>query len=188
MFFVSHKRAGDVVGKNLRIQLCTVLAEVIPKPHVYKELPADFFDDVYTFFFCFAFVEYAMTKQFAGQDWPSAKKFEYREVAFNRVDPTEHLHTQFVERAKTAVDWATIDEDKKKRSKLQNLAIDDAWAVVGILYGFIRQDDSHILVKSTKKIVDACTDGNQDHATRSRHSLLIAHQTIGRRIKERYVE
>ena len=129
-----------------------------------------------------------MTKQFAGQDWPSAKKFEYREVAINRVDPTEHLHTQFVERAKTAVDWATIDEDKKKRSKLQNLAIDDAWAVVGILYGFIRQDDSHILIKSTKKIVDACTDGNQDQASRSRHSLLIAHQTIGRRIKERYVE
>ena len=188
MFFVSHKRAGDEVGKNLRIQLCTVLAEVIPKPHVYTELPADFFDDVYTFFFCFAFVEYAMTKQFAGQDWPSAKKFEYREVAFNRVDPTEHLHTQFVERAKTAVDWATIDGDKKKRSKLQNLAIDDAWAVVGILYGFIRQDDSHILVKSTKKIVDAFGDENYDDATRSRHSLLIAHQTIGRRIKERYVE
>ena len=188
MFFVSHKRAGDEVGKNLRLQLCAVLAEVSPKLHVDTGLPADFFDDVYTFFFCFAFVEYAMTKQFAGQDWPSTKKFEYREVAFNRVDPTEQLHTQFVERAKTAVDWATIDEDKKKRSKLQNLAIDDAWAVVGILYGFIRQDDPHILVKSTKKIVDACTEGNQHGATRSRHSLLIPHQTIGRRIKERYVK
>ena len=188
MFFVSHKRAGDEVGKNLRLQLCTVLSEVIPKPNVDRELPADFFDDVYTFFFCFAFVEYAMTKQFSGQDWPLSKKFEYREVAFNRVDPTKNLHKQFVDRAKTAVDWATIDENKKKRSKLQNLAIDDAWAVVGILYGFIRQDDSHILVKSTKKIVDAFTDENHDDTTRSRHSLLIAHQTIGRRIKERYVE
>ena len=188
LFFVSHKRAGDEVGKSLRLQLCTVLAEVIPKPHFDTELPPDFFDDEYTFFFSFAFVEFAMTKQFSGKDWPSTKKFEYREVAFKRVDPTGNLHEQFVERAKTAVDWGTIDQNEKKRSKLQNLAIDDAWAVVGILYGFIRQDDSHILVKSTKKIVDAYTEENQDESTRSRHSLLIAYQTIGRRTKERYVE
>ena len=187
MFFVSHKRDGDEVGKNLRQQLFTVLADVVPKPNVEKELPLDFFDDEYTFFFSFAFVEFAMTKQFSGKDWPSTKKFEFREAAFNRVDRTGTSHKKFVERAKTAVDWATIDEDKTKRSKLQNIAIDDAWAMVGILYGFIRQDDPHLLVKSTKKIVDTYTVKNQNDSARSRHSLLIAHQTIGRRIKERYV-
>ena len=187
MFFAFHKRDGDEVGKNLRQQLCKVLAEVTPKPKFETELPPDFFDDEYTFFFSFAFVEFTMTKQFSGKDWPSTKKFEFREAAFNGVDPTGNLHKQFVAKAKTAVDWATIDEDKTKRSKLQNIAIDDAWAMVGILYGFIRQDDPQLLVKSTKKIVDAYTMKNQNDTTRSRHSLLIAHQTIGRRIKERYV-
>tara|TARA_B100001093_G_scaffold490749_1_gene530120 strand:- start:465 stop:1031 length:567 start_codon:yes stop_codon:yes gene_type:complete len=188
LFFVSHKRDGDEVGRNLRQQLCTVLAEVTPEPLVETELPLDFFDDEYTFFFSFAFVEFAMTKQFSGKDWPSTKKFEFREAAFNRVDQTGNLHRQFVTRAKTAVGWATIDEDKTKRSNLQNIAIDDAWTMVGVLYGFIRQDDSHILVKSTKKIVDAYAVKNQKDTTRSRHSLLIAHQTIGRRMKERYVK
>ena len=65
MFFVSHKRAGDEVGKNLRLQLCTVLAEVFPKPHVDRELPAGFFDDVYTFFFCFAFISLQIRCQLA---------------------------------------------------------------------------------------------------------------------------
>ena len=41
------------------------------------------------------------------------KKIECGKVAIDRVDPTENLHMQFVERAKTAVDWATMDEDKK---------------------------------------------------------------------------
>ena len=187
MFFVSHKRDGVQVGKNLQRHLCAALAKAINKSHPDIKLPDDFFDDEYTFFFSFAFVEFTMTKQFSGEDWPSTKKFEFREAAFNGVDPTGNLHKQFVARAKTAVDWATIDEDKTKRSKLQNIAIDDAWAMVGILYGFIRQDDPQLLVKSTKKIVDAYTMKNQNDTTRSRHSLLIAHQTIGRRIKERYV-
>ena len=47
---MSHKRAGDEVGKNLRPQLFTDLADVIPKPHVDTVLPAGFVDDVYTFF------------------------------------------------------------------------------------------------------------------------------------------
>ena len=39
--------------------------------------------------------------------------------------------------------------------------------------------------KSTKKIVDSFLVKNQHDATRPQHALLIAHQTIGRRIKER---
>lgn len=53
--------------------------------------------------------------------------------------------------ATIAVKWAIIDADKTKKTKLQNLAIDDAWGVAGILYGFVSQDDSHIYVKSRKK-------------------------------------
>ena len=53
-----------------------------------------------------------MTKQFSGHGWHS-KKIKCGEVTINSVDPTENLHMQFVERAKTAVDWATMDEDKK---------------------------------------------------------------------------
>ena len=55
-----------------------------------------------------------MTKQFSGQGQPS-KKIECREVAVVRVDLTENLRMKFVERAKTVVDWATMDEDKKKK-------------------------------------------------------------------------
>ena len=129
-----------------------------------------------------------MTNQFSGKDWSSAKKFEFREAAFNAADRKGHLHSQFVARAKTAVEWAKIDEDKTKRTELQNLAIDDAWAVAGILYGFVSQDDLHIHVKSTKKIIDSLSAKNKNKTTRPNHALLIAHQTIGRRIKERYVK
>jgi len=188
LFFVSHKRDGIKVGKNLQRHLCAALAKVINKSHVDIKLPDDFFDDEYTFFFSFAFVEFTMTNQFSGKDWPSAKKFEFREAAFNEVDRTGHLHSQFVARAKTAVDWATIDEDKIKRTKLQNLAIDDAWAVAGILYSFASQDDSHFHIKSTKKIFESLSLKNEHDTTSQSHALLIAHQTIGRRIKERYVK
>ena len=187
MFFASHKRNGDQVGKNLRRQLCTALAAVVNKSHVEMELPDNFFDDEYTFFFCFAFVEFTMKNQFSGKDWSSAKKFEFREAAFIAADCTGNLHNQFVARAKTAVEWATIDEDKTKRSKLQTQAIDDAWAVAGIFYGFVSQDDSHLHIKSTKKIVDAGLKKKRDFNNRPDHALLIAHQTIGRRIRERYV-
>ena len=152
------------------------------------KLPDDFFDDEYTFFFSFAFVEFTITNQFSGKDWPSAKKFEFRKAAFNAADRKGDLHSQFVARAKTAVEWATIDEDKTKRTKLQNSAIDDAWAVAGILYGFVSQDDSHMHIKTTKKIVDSFLVKNQNDTTRPRHASLIANQTIGRRIKERYVK
>ena len=74
-----------------------------------------------------------------------------------------------------------------QQSKLQNLAIDDAWAMAGILYGFASQDDSHIHIKSTKMIIESLSAKKQHNTTRSSHTLLIAHQTIGRRIKERYV-
>ena len=188
MFFASHKRTGNQVGKNLRRQLCTALAEVVNKSHFEIGLPDDFFDDEYTFFFSFAFVEFTITNQFSGKDWSSAKKFEFREAAFNAADSTGDLHNQFVGRAKTAVEWATIDDDKTKRSKLQNLAIDDAWAVAGVLYGFVSQDDSHVHIKSTKKIVDSYSVKHHDETTKLSHALLIAHQTIGRRIKERYLK
>lgn len=188
MFFVSHKRDGVQVGKNLHRHLCAALAKAINKSHSDINLPDDFFDDEYTFFFSFAFVELTITYQFSGKDWSSAKKFEFREAAFNAADRKGHLHSQFVARAKTAVEWATIDEDKTKRTKLQNLAIDDAWAVAGILYGFVSQDDLHIHIKSTKKIIDSLSAKNKNKTTRPNHALLIAHQTIGRRIKERYVK
>ena len=188
MFFVSHKRNGVKVGENLQQHLCAALAKVINKSHVDIKLPNDFFDDEYTFFFSFAFVEFTMTNQFSGKDWSSAKKFEFREAAFNAADHAGHLHSQFVARAKTAVDWATIDEDKIKRTKLQNSAIDDAWAFAGILYSFVSQDDSHFHIKSTKKIVGSSSLKNEHNTTNQRHALLIAHQTIGRRIKERYVK
>ena len=187
MFFVSHKRDGVQVGKNLQRHLCAALAKAINKSHPDIKLPNDFFDDEYTFFFSFAFVEFTMTNQFSGKDWSSAKKFEFREAALNAADCTGYLHSQFVARAKTAVEWATIDEDKTKRTKLQNLAIDDAWAMAGILYGFASQDDSHIHIKSTKMMIESSSAKNQHNTTRSSHALLIAHQTIGRRIKERYV-
>ena len=187
MFFVSHKRDGVQVGKNLQRHLCAALAKAINKSHPDIKLPDDFFDDEYTFFFSFAFVEFTMTNQFSGKNWSSAKKFEFREAAFNAADRAGYLHSQFVARAKTAVEWATIDEDKTKRTKLQNLAIDDAWAVAGILYGFVSQDDPHIHIKSTKKIIDSLSAKNQHNTARPSHALLIAHQTIGRRIKERYV-
>ena len=129
-----------------------------------------------------------MTNQFSGKDWSSVKKFEFREAAFNAADPAGHLHSLFVARAKTAVDWATIDEDKTPRTKLQHVAIDDAWAVAGILYSFVSQEDQHFHVKSTKKIVDLLSLKNDHNTTSQSHALLIAHQTIGRRIKERYVK
>ena len=188
MFFVSHKRDGVQVGKNLQRHLCAALAKAINKSHPDIKLPNDFFDDEYTFFFSFAFVEFTMTNQFSGKDWSSAKKFEFREAALNAADCTGYLHSQFVARAKTAVEWATIDEDKTKRTKLQNLAIDDAWAMAGILYGFASQDDSQIHIKTTKMIIDSLSAKNQHKTTRPSHALLIAHQTIGRRIKERYVK
>ena len=188
MFFVSHKRDGVQVGKNLQRHLCAALAKAINKSYPDIKLPDDFFDDEYTFFFSFAFVEFTMTNQFSGKDWSSAKKFEFREAALNAADCTGYLHSQFVARAKTAVEWATIDEDKTKRTKLQNLAIDDAWAMAGILYGFASQDDSHIHIKSTKMIIDSLSAMYQHNTTRPSHALLIAHQTIGRRIKERYVK
>ena len=188
MFFAPHKRIGDKVGKSLQRLLCTALTEVVDKSHDVMDVPDYFFDDEYTFFFSFAFVEFTIANQFSGKDWSSAKKFEFREAAFNAADRTGNLHNQFVARAKTAVEWATIDEDKTRRTKLQNLAIDDAWAVAGILYGFVSQDDSHIHIKSTKKIIDSFLVKNQHDTTRPRHALLIAHQTIGRRIKERYVK
>ena len=187
MFFVSHKRDGFQVGKNLQRHLCAALAKAINKSHPDIKLPDDFFDDEYTFFFSFAFVEFTITNQFSGKDWSSAKKFEFREAAFNAVDRAGYLHSQFVAKAKTAVEWATIDQNKTKRTKLQNLAIDDAWAVAGIFYGFVSQDDSHIRIKSTKRIIESLSAKNQHSTTRSSHALLIAHQTIGRRIKERYV-
>ena len=188
MFFVSHKRNGVQVGKNLQRHLCAALAKAINKSHPDIKLPDDFFDDEYTFFFSFAFVEFTMTNQFFGKDWSSAKKFEFREAALNAADRAGYLHSQFVARAKTAVEWATIDEDKTKRTKLQNLAIADAWAMAGILYGFASQDDSYIHIKRTKMIIDASSAKNQHNATRPTHALLIAHQTIGRRIKERYIK
>ncbi len=188
MFFVSHKRDGVQVGKNLQRHLCAALAKAINKSHPDIKLPDDFFDDEYTFFFSFAFVEFTMTNQFSGKDWSSAKKFEFREAAFNAADRAGYLHSQFVARAKTAVEWATIDEDKTKRTKLQNLAIDDAWAMAGILYGFASQDDSYIHIKSTKMKIDSSSAKNKHNATRPTHALLIAHQTIGRRIKERYIK
>ena len=188
MFFVSHKRDGVQVGKNLQRHLCAALAKAINKSHPDIKLPDDFFDDEYTFFFSFAFVEFTMTNQFSGKDWSSAKKFEFREAALNAADRAGYLHSQFVARAKTAVEWATIDEDKTRRTKSQNLAIDDAWAMAGILYGFASQDDSHIHIKSTKMIIESLSAKKQHNTTRSSHALLIAHQTIGRRIKERYVK
>ena len=188
MLFTPHKRIGDKIGKNLRRLLCTALTEVVNKSNDVTESPDYFFDDEYTFFFSFAFVEFTITNQFSGKDWSSAKKFEFREAAFNAADRAGHLHSQFVARAKTAVEWATIDEDKTKRTKLQNVAIDDAWAVAGILYGFVSQDDMHIHIKSTKKIVDSLSVKDQRDTTRPSHALLIAHQTIGKRIKERYVK
>jgi len=188
LFFVSHKRDGVQVGKNLQRHLCAALAKAINKSHPDINLPDDFFDDEYTFFFSFAFVEFTITNQFPGKDWSSAKKFEFREAAFNAADGAGNLHSQFVARAKTAVEWATIDEDKTKRTKLQNLAIDDAWAMAGIFYGFVSQDDPHLHIKSTKQIIDPLLAKDQHNTTRPSHALLIAHQTIGRRIKERYVK
>lgn len=188
MLFTPHKRIGDKIGKNLRRLLCTALTEVVNKSNDVTESPDYFFDDEYTFFFSFAFVEFTITNKISGKDWSSAKKFEFREAAFNAADRRGNLHNQFVARAKTAVGWATIDEDKTKRTKLQNLAIDDAWAVAEILHGFVSRYDSNIHIKSTKKIVDSFLVKNQHGTTKPRHALLIAHQTIGKRIKERYVK
>ena len=188
MFFVSHKRNGVQVGKNLQRHLCAALAKAINESHPDIKLPDDFFDDEYTFFFSFAFVEFTMTNQFSGKDWSSAKKFEFREAALTAADRAGYLHSQFVARAKTAVEWATIDEDKTRRTKSQNLAIDDAWAMAGIFYGFASQDDSHMHIKSAKMIIDSLSAKKQHNTTRPSHALLIAHQTIGRRIKERYVK
>ena len=86
MFFVSHKRDGVQVGKNLQRHLCAALAKAINKSYPDIKLPDGFFDDEYTFFFSFAFVEFTMTNQFSGKDWSSAKKFEFREAAFNAAD------------------------------------------------------------------------------------------------------
>ena len=61
------------------------------------------------FFFSIAFVEFTITDQFSGKDWAYAKKFDFREAAFNAADGAGNLHNQFVARAKTAVEWATID-------------------------------------------------------------------------------
>ena len=99
---------------------------MVNKSNDVTESPDYFFDDEYTFFFSFAFVEFTITNKISGKDWSSAKKFEFREAAFNAADRRGNLHNQFVARAKTVVGWATIDEDKTKRTKSQNLAIDDA--------------------------------------------------------------
>ena len=114
MFFAPHKRIGDKVGKNLQRLLCTALTEVVNKSHDVMELPDYFFDDEYTFFFSFAFVEFTITNQFSGKDWSSAKKFEFREAAFNAADRTGNLHNQFVARAKQPLNGRQSMKTKQK--------------------------------------------------------------------------
>lgn len=181
MLFGSSKKKGKQAGEILWQHLSLGFFSMENLPIGGFDLPKDFFEDDYTLSFTVSFVETLRIHQFSGKSWSNSKLFDFREAAYYEIDPSGGLLNLIIKNAEKIVASGETSQNDE-----QTKGAGDAYAIIGILLGFVSSDHTDPAVSDAKNLAEMMAIARPNEPFNIIHANSITTNTISNRTKERY--